>query len=67
MELFWLAYALIIVIGAAIGAWRRRHVTPYEDPHRTVTAMRDKQRLLYYFGTSGEIESPDGLRRRERR
>ena len=66
MEIFWLAYAIILVVAAVIAARRRRNVTPYEDPLRTVTAMRDKQRAMFFLGTSGEVELPDGYRRRAR-
>lgn len=56
MEIFLLGYALFIVAMVALAAWRRRGVLPYEDPHQTVSALRDKQRMLLFTGLSGEIK-----------
>jgi hypothetical protein len=55
MEIFLLGYALFIILMVALAAWRRRGVLPYEDRTRTVSALRDKHRIMWVTGMSGEI------------
>ena len=64
MEIFWLSYAIIMVVAIATAIWRRRRVAPYDDPRRTVTALRDRQRALFFFDITGEMESRDSDARR---
>jgi hypothetical protein len=56
MSIFVLGYALLLAVAIALAAWRRRGVPPYEDPNQNVTALRDKQRAMLFFGVSGEVD-----------
>ncbi|HWQ12420.1 MAG TPA: hypothetical protein VNL77_06460 [Roseiflexaceae bacterium] len=40
----------LLVVSILLAAWRRRGAVPYDDPHMTVEALRERQRCLYEFG-----------------
>ena len=52
MGAFLLVSLGLLGAAAALAAWRRRGATPYDDPTKTIEALRDRQRFLYDFGVA---------------
>jgi hypothetical protein len=42
----------LLAVSILLAIWRRRGAIPYDDPHMTVEALRDRQRFLYEFGVA---------------
>jgi hypothetical protein len=68
MAFFVLGSLGLLAISIVLAIWRRRDAVPYEDPHMTIEALRDRQRFLYEFGMAVGPPAPydDGCHERKR-